>query len=818
MKKINKILGGILVASLAVVSVAACTKKNDAVDNTPTYDISLGVVTSSADSVEAKKYVYTTELVEYTNVNNNAIICNNAYGVVNDTFYIVSTVNDASDSNKSKLAVSKINTNAVVTDSYYLNIVSEEENVPDEIVQLVDKTNAAMPAGSSEETYQCSLGYSNVDILDDGSVMGIVEYYYSYYSYLDYSSIYTTEKYLCKWDRNGQLLWSAEVWADKAIDDTLIVKNTIAASNYYIVVAALNNADYKMMIYDANGIVKSSQAVLENSEIVNIDDTVMLATGSLLAFYEEDGTCKAKYLDITTGTLSGSIVLPDYMALNGYMSVTKGVNHDLVFADSIGIYGFNANSSSFDVLMDYTNSNFVGNYVGELGFVSSGSFFGLYSDMQNYGDRIAFFKAVESTAVSEVDDKAIVVLGSYRLPVSVREQLLAFNKENAIYRVIVKEYSYYDTLAEPNKGAKQLEEEIMAGTGPDLVIMDPGLLNTYFLVNNGKLLPWSYLVNADDNFSSADYITSVMDVYAINGLDYIMVYDFMYRAFLGNTDIVGKGPAWSVKDFKKALNKATADDAVLYAYNSQEDYLEKLISFSALEYIDYENKKSSFNSSDFIDMLNYGAGLSVTANEELSVYSSLGGSYRNGNILLKEANMVRVDSFWNDAYRYFDGKASVVGFPSSNGTSAVIEYVDYPIMIMSEENIGGAWTFAKTFYSFDYQCRIVNAIPMSYTAFETWGNRALANQNYTGVNELGESYSYLATYYYDGAEHEIPDITADNIDSIKGMILVTDKAACYDKTIRAIIEEEAYKCFAGSQTAKQAATNIDSRVTAYLFN
>ena len=818
-KYINKKLGIIFSASLIAVSLIGCTKKEEVVDNC-LIEFDFGIVTSSADPSEASKYTYQINDYAYSEVKGNYIISNNAYGIIDGSCAVVSTVNDSSDNYVSKLALSKLNASNGIESTYYLSLPDETLYVPSEISRLVEDTNSYLASTLSddeyvEEKYQCSTGFGNISILDDGNVIGIVDFYYSYYSSAYFSSINDTESFLCKWDKQGNLKWSSKI-RDKEITDYITVFKSIVADGKYFFITAVNNTDFKETVFDANGNIVNNNRVSADSNLLKIEDVISTKDGKYIAFYKDEADLqRASYFDASSGTLSGDITLPDYLVLNGYYSISAGYDKDIVFSDAIGMYSCNINSNSFDVVMDYANSDFTGISVNEVNFVSATKFYGVYYDLVNYSTHIASFDAGSATDNST---KAIVILGSYKLPANARKQILDFNNENEIYRIIVKEYSYLDKVSEPRLGCKTLEEDILAGTGPDLTMIDPGLVNTYSLANNGKLIPLSYLVNIDTQFSGTDYITSVLDAYAINGLDYILIYDFRYRTFLGSSDIVGNGSSWSVKDFTKALGKAPSDDAVMYIYNTRADFLDKLIMFNASEYIDFDNKKCKFNSSDFIDMLKYGADLPADVVDDSEIYESVSTSYRNGNILLKEEIVIEADAFWNDAYRLFDGKASVIGFPSSNSQSSVIEYVDTPIMIMNGSNVNGAWIFAKTYYSFNYQSGISNAIPVSYTAFDAWGKRALYNQNYAGVNELGESYSHQATYYYDGSEHVIPDIAIENIELIEANILASTKAVYCDETVKAIITEEAIKCFNGSQSAKDAAANIDSRVSQYLFN
>lgn len=805
-----------LCATLTSAMLCSCKNENQEPQEL-IIENGLGYVYSSTDASEGKKNVFKSEDLNFYNID-GYYAENISYSTANGNMYIASSITDMESI--TRLVVSKRTVNSGFSTTY-CDIPSSSEYVPNELIELVDDTTDYYESHAEEadsqyqKDYQINYSYSNLHICSDGSIEGLVQMYFSFYSQAYSKGISTSEYLVCKWDSNGNLLWDIGL-VDKGIDDYLVLENIVATDDYYMIAASVSGGDIYSTIYDSNGNIKSNSKTDKASKVLLIEDIVPTGDGKYAAFYtDENGYMKASYYDILSNTLSGDISLPDYLTLNGYMSISSGLSSDFVFSNHQGVFSANFGDTSVVTLVDYTNSDFPGYYVDNICIVDSTHIFGSYYNLQ-YGGLVTTM--MTSVDASQLQDKNIVLLGSYRLPSSVRKQILKFNTENEVYRIVVNEYSLYDTMADNSFGCKKLEQDIIAGNSVDLTVIDPGKMNIYALANQSKLLPVSYIANADNEFSSDAYLMNVFDAYAINGMDYIFVYDFMYRTFIGNSSIVGNGTTWSVRDFNNTLAKAPSGEGVMYAYNTQEDYLYYLVKFSANEYIDLENKKTNFNCSDFIDLINYGAKCPVVKDNSSAIYSYIGDSYRNGDVLLIEENVTKADGFWNDAFKYFDGNASVIGFPSHNETSSVIEYYDTPIMIMSEGNINGAWAFTKSFYSFDYQSTVSNAIPVHKMAFDVWGNNAIANENYSGVNELGESFTVQTTYFYRGKEYVIPDIAVENVEAIKQLIVETTKASCYDEVIRVIIEEELTSCYESKQTAKQAASNIDSRVSDYLFN
>jgi len=807
----------ILVGSMSA-SICACTKKDD-VAQPVIEDVQLDLtsVVSSADSAVAKNNMYEPVDLEYYYADGKAISYNDCSRVVNNKLNIVSTVYD-STVGYSEIVLSRLGSTASDITSATLDIPDKELYVSDDIVDLVDRNYASCIASGFDVNdiqtkYQCSVGYNNFFINSDGCIYGVVNYSFYFYSAAFSESYSSYASIVCYWDNFGTLKWHKQLPQSTA-EQSLYIEKAVVSNEVITLAVSSSETQSTVYKYNKSGELVDNKTITKDSDFLKIVDLITIKNGEDIAFFSDSyGKTNAAYYNSTSLSFGNAVSIPDTVKLYGYKAVSAGINEDFVFSTSYGLYGCNIGDSELKIKMDYVNSDFDGYYIKNLCLVDNNSFYGTYTDIANKNSITAVFKTVNA---SQVSDKAIIRLATYKLTSETREKLLEYNTTNDVYRVVVEEYSLYDKVDTPNLGIIKLEEVINSDSAPDLVVCDPGLINTYSLANNSKLIPWNYLVNSDSTFKGSDYMTFVMDAYAINGLDYILVYDYIYRTFIGNSDIVGNNTTWTVNDMTKLTSKAPSGNARLYQTVTRDDFLSKMIKFNTSEYIDYENKTTSFNSNDFIKLIEYAAKLSneVTV-EDYNI--DIGSYYRSGDILLIEENVNDSDDFWQDAFRYFDGNASVVGFPSSTGTSSIVEYVDTPIMIINGNNISGAWNFTKCFFDPDYQYSLENAIPVYEDAFYGWGNEAIYNQNYVGLNELGEPNYVQDTYFYNNHEYEIPAITSENIADIENQIKLTSKAAFSDKVITDVIIEEVEKYFANGQSSKDAAKNIDSRVKAYLF-
>lgn len=779
----------------------ACGKQDDKpVENLP--DISLTEVISSADISAADSAKYLCNDIVTNEYDSDGHI-NYLYKTYKDNIYIISSVYGEGTND---LVITNTSIDSASYDLKYCDVPDSSMYVSDNVVDLVERAEEYINNRRNDsdfynydhfDSYDVVKDFTNLFFSENGRIYGIVNFSFSFSS-ANLSETATSKAHvLCCWNIDGSLMWNTKL----CISENVIsyIDKAFFFNDKYVCVYFNDNALYLCEV-NSSGNANYGGMVADDYFLRNIIDCISVTDGKNIVFQlDNNGNTVASYMNNDL-TIAGSVLLPDYIMINGYQDVCKKDENTLVFSDTQGVFEYNLADNSFVCLMDYVNSDFNGYYIDNISFIDNTSFVGKYYSFDYFAEKVGLFSINNAK-----NNKAIVLLGSHNLPIESREQIKKYNESDSPYRIVVDNYALFDTVDNTDAGYEKLSQDIINSNGPDLLMINPGCLNVHSLVEQNKLMSWDYLANLDDTITYSDYLTDVISAYSVNDLNYIFVYDFIYRTFIGNIDIVGSKNSWSVKDFKKALNSAPSKDAVLYRYITREKFTDHLIKYNAGEYIDYEGKKSSFNNKDFIELIEYGAGLPDEMNRDEEIYLYYQDSCRNGNILLVEESVVEVDDFWNDAFRYFDGKASLIGFPSSDETAAYVEYVDLPIMVMADGNVAGAWNFARTFYETEYQRGLTMAIPVKKDVFESWANKPL---KYSSLEQ--------EKYYYNGSEHTIPNIEAQNIDGIKNLIIKTNTAAFYDEYIINIICEEIETYYNNAQTSKQAAANIDKRIGEYL--
>ncbi|MBR6382116.1 MAG: hypothetical protein IKS07_10660, partial [Lachnospiraceae bacterium] len=130
----------------------------------------------------------------------------------------------------------------------------------------------------------------------------------------------------------------------------------------------------------------------------------------------------------------------------------------------------------------------------------------------------------------------------------------------------------------------------------------------------------------------------------------------------------------------------------------------------------------------------------------------------------------------------------------------------------------GAWQFVRYYLTPEYQNTEEDEydyeIPVLSAAFDQWIENGSKRNSYEDEN--GNKVEYEDTYYVDGVEKTIPNMTASDKEAFRQAILNCHRRYFYDNDIRSIIEEEASAVFAKQKTASDVASIIQSRVQLYV--
>ena len=661
-------------------------------------------------------------------------------------------------------------------------------------------------------------------------------------------------------DEEDGLYFLSDIENDSAGNDVVFY------SRYYSETVSLSNDGQ-----DVEDLVESTDVADGMGDGSDLDEDPQYNRSEQLyvdaAYFDEENIC-----------LTDSVVIPYEIRKNDYYTISKGIDKDFIYSNSTGVYSFNIGDEEASPVMNYANSDFRGYYFTDLVAISEGEFVGIFT---TYDEGIMIASGFAAVDPATLENTETIKLGVYGTDNTLRRVVREYNTDNQAYRIIIEDYSKLEVsdltledaesyiVAEKQKAIAegytgsvtvteadyytyiqmlqlaQLRQDLLDRTGPDLLMINPDIIDYVDLASLGLLVDFDEQAALDVELSGASgdklydaYLMNAMDAFAIGGKHYLYLYDFNYNIYTGNSNsliLPSAKNAWSIIDFDIAYNQyhvggnylnaydlATAP--VLIAYKTRTQFIDILLKYDGAEFVDIENGTCDFDSEDFISLLKYAGSLDAQNDDSLEVYRDISLSYRNDGVLMVESvlGLGTPEGFWSDACRNFDGDYSCIGFPSRTGEesqSGVISIAELPIAIISNGNVEGAWNFAREFFCDGYQKSIVErgcGIPVLYDAFDEWFSQGMARSaGLYCVDENGAEVFCPNTYIVGGQYCTVPYMMDDDVQTIMNSIMICNKPEFTNSDIINIVKAESNLYFAGNITAEETAANIQKKVTDY---
>lgn len=760
----------VLIMSFALIS---CGKRDTNVTVNP--DGSYTVVATDGSNLVsyinpelAKENVYAGQILDVTSDTYNNIFVYDL-NIINSDIFVSALLYNYSDNQSPYIGLISMN-----KDGGNQKIIECEKMVP---TDYVNADNINVEYGSLYVSY-------------DKHLVGLCTVYYNFQNQ---NSEQIVTNYICYWSNNGELLWTKKVDINGISAGAKISYFCSLGDALYFYINDVNCAICRINLRDQELIFKvlnSSDSIYTCRGLIDYNNDV------IVAYTNANNEYCMSVLDEALN-IKEDLTLPGYVSYNGCYDVCRGKSNDIVYSNRSGVFAFDFGSSEYTKVMDYVNSDFDGYYISNVNMLSKDSFIATYYSITEKKTVIASFSYVDP---KNIGDKSVVSLGVYGIDDNILKKVVDFNMSNPNYRVVVNDYSEYSNTENYYYGYDVLYDEIDNGTGPDVLMVDPQYFDYRKLAELDKFAAFESFKLQDADLSLNNYLANVFDSYAVNDKHYIMPYCFYYDTFIGNAQVLDNRSYWTIDEFTSFVKKNSDVD---FSYGiDREQFLDYVIEYAAIEFIDYDSKSCDFNSNDFIALMEYAKGINEKAIFDYHSMNEFKPQYRDGDILLIPEKATYIDSFWRDAFEYFDGNACMIGFPGRNEESAVICLAECPIMITSGGNTQGAWEYARQYFTYEYQYAIEDAIPVLDSAFYAWG------ENITDFSN--------ESYYYDGASYPMNVMSTGSAEAFVAKVLACTKHSLDNYDVEIIIREEAGKYFDGTVSSKEMAENIQERVATIL--
>ena len=635
-----------------------------------------------------------------------------------------------------------------------------------------------------------------------------------YYNYTQYENAY----YIRALDKDGNELSTAKIeLGDDADSAGLYTYSIIVDENDNVFIPG----DAGVYIIALDGTVT---ATIPNGDGGYIDSLVRLGDGRVAATMWGEEGMQLRPIDVESKTFGEALTLPT----GAYSLTAGGGDYDVYYTNGVNFYGYKFDTKENVKLFNWINCDINGDNASSIQVRGDGSIITVINDYDNVnGTYTVTLATISLVPYDSVPHKEEITLATQYLGWEVRDQIVSFNRKNDNYRIVVKDYSEFNTEDDYSAGQTKLTTELLAGNVPDIIDLNGMPYNQ--LASKGLLADLYPFIDADSEFGREDFFPNVLAALEVNGGLYSTVSSFGLITVIGAASVVGEEPGWTYDEFNAALASMPEGCEAFDVYTTRDDILRTCLSLDMKDFVNWSTGECNFDSEEFAELLAFAAQFPESFDYENYEYTAEDDTQTRiaeGRQMLMQGSIYSIESvFYNDSY--FGGDATYIGYPTADGTPGNLISIDsgYAISAKSEHQ-DVAWEFLRQFFTEKYQMDEANAysIPSNISAYNERIKKAMtpeyekdANGNYK-LDEDGNKIPLARMSF--GTANGVIDfyaLTQEQADELYSVI--TSTTALYDFSSDAIfdiVKEQSQAYFSGQKTAEDVAKLVQSKANIYV--
>ncbi|MBR4319697.1 MAG: extracellular solute-binding protein [Oscillospiraceae bacterium] len=493
-------------------------------------------------------------------------------------------------------------------------------------------------------------------------------------------------------------------------------------------------------------------------------------------------------------------------------------DYDLFVCDSTSAYGIKLDSGTCEEVINWVNSDFMGDSVSSPLQLTDGRIVLVENDYTS--DSAASLWALQPRDPKEFENVQLISLATLWMPPQLGKAVNQFNRTHTDCRIGVMNYDSYSIEEDPQAGLTQFENDMTSGIIADIICMSYMPYERY--ANKGLLLDLSDYVS---QLNPDEYFTNYFDSLKYNDKIYRIGFSYNVQTLEAKTEHVNGKSGLSLAEFNQ-LTQNLPQGMQAFSEMSKDSALSQLCINNLNNFIDLKTSSCNFNTPEFVQLLelcnSYPADTdnsreNWTEEQWNKYWAEENYQYINNKTLFYETYISDLKNYLQEKVSYFDkADTTFVGYPTNaENSNGGIFHSDYTISVSANSSVKDQiWEFCKTMLSEEAQESLDMALPVRREAFDKAAENALLPN--TGFDEEGNEIEVPFTVYR-GEEEITPDpFTKADTDRIKSYIESITEYAYYDEQVYNIVNEEAQKYFAGDQSAQAAADMIQSRASLYI--
>lgn len=644
---------------------------------------------------------------------------------------------------------------------------------------------------------------------DDGSVYAVENSYKEDYTNPE-NPIYEEWMNLKCWNPDGTLHWVKSLEEFKTSpDDYVNIRNIFvdAEGNIYMV---LDDNQLSIITMDANGTI-TNRKIIDNTVITNIDDIYMKKDNTLLILSYNDDWTKifSTIYDPSTDTLGDKQEI--LVNLNSYTTV-MGITTDFILLNSNGVYSYNLGDTEVMPIMNSINSDFASASLVNATMIDDTHFIGTYREIPTYKTKIAFFTKVNP---EDIQDKEVLVLGMNYINSDITKRVVDFNKSNETYRIIIRDYSTYNTMADYTLSSIQMNNDIISGNMPDIMVADLRMPVSNY-VAKGLVADIDKMIEEDEELSQVEFMDNVFQAYRINDKLHFVIPSFIVGTAIAKESIVGERNGWTMEEMQNIMKDLPEGTKLLNSDTTSSQFMFSLMSYCGSDFIDLSTGKCKFDSKEFIEILDLAMTLPKEVNynnDDSMMMRDYLSQYRNNSTILMPTSFYGT-SDWNSTFNgIYDGDFSFVGYPNENSNGSTINAFESFIISSHSKNIEGAWEFLRIYLTDEYQKNLQWGFPVSKECFRARAQEAMERPYYM---EGDKKIEYDDEIVVNGESVMLDPMTQEQVDKVVSFIESVERPFYQNEEVSKIIDEETASLFSGQKSSKEVAEIIQNRVQLYV--
>ncbi|MBR5896573.1 MAG: extracellular solute-binding protein, partial [Lachnospiraceae bacterium] len=316
----------------------------------------------------------------------------------------------------------------------------------------------------------------------------------------------------------------------------------------------LSDGNFLLITSDKFVILDKNLKEVKSKAYDSFDGTLYtLKDGSLALLNWEEGGSKLYRFDINKFEKGEEIQLP--FSLANYNIRDDGRNYDFVLTDSTQLYVYNIGDSALTARMNYVNSDLQASGFSAIYLPDDTTIYGYYNyyDGSEDGSGSAKFGKYTKVDPETIADKKLLSLGCLWVNDDVRKRVIEFNKSNAEYRIVINDYSVYDTEDDWNAGVNKFNSDIASGQAPDIVIAnDSDSIHNY--ITKGLFVDLTDYIKNDSEIDYDDIFPNLIKASSYNGKLYELVPSFTVSTLAGKKSVLGDRKNWTMEEFMQFKN------------------------------------------------------------------------------------------------------------------------------------------------------------------------------------------------------------------------------------------------------------------------